>query len=130
MRRRLRKLLPIVLIALAVQILAPIAACWAAGVAASDPLAAFGAAAICHDVSGQADNQSGQPDPAGHRAHEGACALCCLAHAGTSLHTPTTTAVAEPYRHPLQMVWQDVASELRDCRGGGHAQARGPPAIS
>jgi hypothetical protein len=129
MRRRLRKFLPIVLIALAVQILAPIAACWAAGVAASDPLAALGAAAICHDVSGQADNQANEPDPAGHRAHDGACALCCLAHVGTSLDTPNI-AIAEPYRHPLRVVWQDVASELRDSRGGGHAQARGPPTLS
>ena len=38
MRRRLKNFLPIVLIALAVQIVAPIAACWAAGIAASDPL--------------------------------------------------------------------------------------------
>jgi hypothetical protein len=126
MRWRLRKFLPIVLIALAVQILAPIAACWAAGVAASDPLAA---AAICHDASGQAGNQANQPDPTGHRGHDGACALCCLAHAGASLDTPKTT-VAMPYRHALRVVWHDVAAELRDSRTSGHAQARGPPAIS
>ena len=48
MRRRLRKFLPIVLIAVMVQILAPIAACWAASIAASDPLHA---AVICHDNS-------------------------------------------------------------------------------
>jgi len=46
MRRRLRNFLPIVLMALAVQIFAPIGACWAASIAASDPLHA---AAICHD---------------------------------------------------------------------------------
>ena len=38
MRRRLRNFIPIVLMALAVQILAPIGACWAASIAASDPL--------------------------------------------------------------------------------------------
>ncbi len=37
MRRRLRKFFPIVLIALTVQIFAPIGACWAASIAASDP---------------------------------------------------------------------------------------------
>jgi hypothetical protein len=126
MRRRLRKFLPIVLIALAVQILAPIAACWAAGIAAADPSAG---AAICHDASGQAGNQTDQPDPPGHRAHDSACGLCCLAHAGTALDTPTT-AVAVPYRHALRVVWHDVALELRDSRTGGHAQARGPPSIS
>jgi hypothetical protein len=108
--------------ALAVQILAPIAACWAAGIAASDPLAG---AAICHD----AGNQANQPDPAGHRAHDGACALCCLAHTGTSLETPKTT-VAVPYRHSLRVVWHDVTRELRDSRTDGHAQARAPPSIS
>jgi hypothetical protein len=44
MRRRLRKFLPIVLLALTVQILAPIAACWAPSIAGSDPLHA---AIIC-----------------------------------------------------------------------------------
>ena len=39
MRRRLNNFLPIVLIALLVQIFAPIGACWAASIAASDPLA-------------------------------------------------------------------------------------------
>jgi len=64
-RRRLRKYLPIVLMALAVQILAPIATCWAAAIAVSDPLhEAF----ICHDTgaspqgsAGTQDNQTGQP---------------------------------------------------------------------
>ena len=42
--RRLKNFLPIVLIALAVQIFAPIGACWAASIAASDPLAG---AVIC-----------------------------------------------------------------------------------
>ena len=126
MRRRLRKFLPIVMLAVAVQILTPIAACWAAGIAASDPLAV---ATICHDTAGPPDNQADQPGHTGNPVHDGACALCCLAHAGTSLDTPATTAV-EPYRHPLRVVWQDVTSELQDSRGGGHAQARGPPAIS
>jgi len=39
MRKRLRNFLPIVLLALVVQIFAPIGACWAASIAASDPLA-------------------------------------------------------------------------------------------
>ena len=55
MRRRLRKFLPVVLIALAVQIFAPIAACWAASIVASDPL---GAAAICHDNAASSSGQN------------------------------------------------------------------------
>ena len=125
MRRRLRKFLPIVMLALAVQILAPIAACWAAGIAASDPL---GAAAICHDAGG-AGNQADPSDRTGHRAHDGACALCCLGHAGASMDTPNTIA-AVPYRHSLRVVWRDVVAELRDARSSGHAQARAPPSSS
>ena len=45
MRRRLGKFLPIVLIAVLVQIFAPIGATWATSIALSDPLRA---AAICH----------------------------------------------------------------------------------
>ena len=43
--RRLKNFLPIVLIALMVQIFAPVGACWAASIAASDPLSG---AVICH----------------------------------------------------------------------------------
>src|ERR1700682_1895886 len=106
MRRRLRKFLPILLIAVMVQILAPIAACWAAGIAASDPLHA---AAICHDdaasSSGQTD-QTGQP-----RAHDGCCSICSLAHGGAPLEPPQT-AVATPYRLPERVVWLDRAPDL------------------
>ena len=66
MRRRLRKFLPIVMMALLVQILAPIAACWAAGIAASDPLAA---AVICHDNAAQTNG--GGDQTGGHQAHDG-----------------------------------------------------------
>ena len=129
MRRRLRKFLPIVMLALTVQILAPIAACWAAGIAASDPLASLGAAAICHDANGVAGNQADQPDQTGHHAHDGACAMCCLAHAGASMDTPNTI-IAAPYRHALRVVWHDVTPQLRDSRSSGHAQARGPPRLT
>ena len=129
MRRRLQKFLPIVLLALAVQILAPIAACWAAGIAASDPLATLGVAAICHDASGEAANPASQPDQTGHHVHDGACALCCLAHAGSSMDAPKV-ATAELFRAPFRVVWQDVAIELRDSRASGRTQARGPPALS
>jgi hypothetical protein len=124
MHRRLRKFLPIVLIALTVQILAPIGACWAASIAAADPLQA---AVICHgdaaSTPGQAD-QTGQP-----RAHDGACSLCCVVHAGASVDTPQTV-VAAPYRLPERVVWLDRAPDLFGSRTGSHAQARAPPSIS
>jgi hypothetical protein len=123
MRRRLEKFLPILLIALAVQILAPIAACWAAGIAA-DPLHA---AAICHDSgasnSGQTD-QSGQP-----RAQDGCCSVCNVAHSGASPDTPQA-AITTPLRASERVVWLDLAPDLLGSRTGSHAQARAPPSIS
>ena len=124
MRRRLRKFLPIVLIALVVQIFAPIAACWAAGIAASDPLHA---AAICHDnaasTSGQTD-QTGQPG-----AHDGCCSFCSIAHTAAPSGTPQT-AVTAPYRCSQRVVWLDRVPDLFGSRTGSHAQARAPPQLT
>ena len=90
MRRRLWKFLPIVLMALTVQIFAPIGACWAASIAASDPLHN---AAIC---SGAGASTAGQADQTGEqRAHDGACSQCCVAQAAASADTPQS-AVATP----------------------------------
>ena len=124
MRRRLRKFFPIVLIALTVQILAPIAACWAAGIAASDPLQGV---VICHDnaasTSGPAD-LGGQPP-----AHDGCCSVCSVAHGGAPLETPQTV-VATPYGAGTRVVWLDRAPDPAGSRAGSHAQARAPPLMT
>jgi hypothetical protein len=123
MRRRLWKFLPIVLMALAVQIFAPIAACWAASIAASDPLQA---AFICHDDGG---SQPGQIDPGQPRARDGCCSVCSVAHSAAPLHAPQT-AIATPYGLSHRVVWRDAAPDLIGSRTGSHAQARAPPSIS
>jgi hypothetical protein len=122
MRRRFRKYLPIVLIALMVQIFEPIGACWAAAIAASDPLAT---AEICHDsgTAGQASDQTGGE----HREHGSACAICCLASAGASIDTPTFAVVAYPYRETARVIWQAQSADLAAFRAGSNAQARAPP---
>lgn len=122
MRRRFQKYLPIVLVALMVQIFAPIGACWAAAMAASDPLAT---AEICHDggaAAGQTGAQSGE-----HREHGGACAICCLASASASVDTPALAAIAHPYRETARVVWHKQAADLAIFRAGSNAQARAPP---
>jgi hypothetical protein len=119
MRRRFQKLLPIVLIALVVQILAPIGATWAAAIAASDPLSA---APICHGGEG---GLPAHGDPNG-RAHDGACSVCCAAQAG-SLDTPKAEPVSVPSRVAIRVIWRDVAPDLLPVRPGSHAQARAPP---
>ena len=129
MRRRLHKLLPMVLIALVVQILAPIAACWAASIAASDPLGStLGSASICHDnaVAGPAQSDQGGD----HRVHNGACSICCIAQAATAIDTPQQAAVTAPYRKPEQVVWRHQAVEHPGARAGSNAQARAPPSLT
>jgi hypothetical protein len=122
MRKRLNKFLAIVLIALMVQILAPIAASWAAAMVAADPL---GAAEICHNLPAPDPAQS---DPnADHRAHDGTCPICCVVQAGASLLTPQAVVVAPLYRMAASLVWHDATSNLATSRPGSNSQARAPP---
>jgi Protein of unknown function (DUF2946) len=122
MRQRLRKFLPIVLIALAVQILAPIAACWAAAIAASDPLHAI---EICHsDPSAQPGSSDQGTDP---HARDGGCPVCCLAQANASLDTPESIALAVPYLHAAAVVWRDAAPNLVWSSAHFYGQPRAPP---
>jgi len=119
-RQRLQIYLPVFLMALMIQIIAPIGVSWAAASRFSDPLAG---AVICHPASGQADGPS---DQTGHHAHDGACALCCLAHASAFLDTPKS-AVAALHRSFSPVVWHDVAWEFRSSGIRKHARARAPP---
>jgi hypothetical protein len=123
MRRRLKNFLPIVLIALVVQIFAPIGACWAASIAASDPLAG---AVICH---GNGAAGAGQTDQTGHRAHDGCCSVCNVLQTGAPVDVPQTAAIAVE-RVAEQVAWFDFAFRLTNARAGSHAQARAPPFIS
>lgn len=122
MRARLQKFLPLVLLALVMQVLAPVAACWATGQAAADPLSV-----ICHSVSEQGgpNDQSGVPI-----AHAGACALCCLAQANASLDSPPHDALSIPFRHAERVVWLAADASAVAALGGTSAQARAPPQFS
>lgn len=124
MRARLQKFLPVVLLALVMQVLAPIAACWAAGQAVADPLSA---GVICHSASEQGglNDQTGAPI-----AHAGACALCCLAQANASLDSPTQVAFVIPVRLAERMVWRDADTSTDSAHRGSGAQARAPPRFS
>lgn len=123
MRHRLRKFLPIVLMALMAQILAPIGACWAASIAVSDPLRG---AVICHgDLA--APGQTGQTDPAS--AHQGSCSVCSVLHTAALLDTPQT-AVATLFQRSAPVVWYDGEPDRFGSRTGSHAQARAPPQLT
>src|SRR3954447_7069500 len=124
MRRRLKNFLPIMLVALIVQIFAPIGATWAASIAASDPLAA---AVICHGNAASAPEQS---DQTGHRAHEGCCSVCSVLHTGAPVDVPQTAVADASDRQPQRVVWVALTPDRFGSRPGSHAQARAPPLIS
>jgi hypothetical protein len=118
MRQRLRRFLPIVLIALAVQLLAPIAACWAAALAASDPL---GAIEICHS------DPTAPPGSADPHAQDGACSICCLAQSQASFDTPQPIAFSIPHINAAPVIWREDARAVLRTRNHSNAQARAPP---
>jgi Protein of unknown function (DUF2946) len=124
MRRRLKNFLPIVLIALVVQIFAPIGACWAASIAASDPLAG---AIICH---GNGAPGAEQTDQAGHRAHDGCCSVCSVLQTGAPVDVPETAVAISFDRDHARVVWTEFNPDSFASRAGSHAQARAPPSIS
>ena len=125
MRRRLKKFLPIVLMALIVQIFAPIGATWAASIAASDPLSS---AVICH---GNAPQPSGQTDQTnGHRAHDGCCSVCSVLHTGAPVDAPQAAAAIAVNRQPARVVWVEFTPDRFGSRAGSHAQARAPPQLT
>src|SRR4051794_7341300 len=119
MRRRLAKLLPIVLIALAVQVFAPIGACWAASIAASDPL---GRALICHGNAGAGSGQSNQTGP--HRAHDGCCSVCSVLHTGAPLDTPQTVLAFSFDRQAKPVIWNERSLDPAGSRIFSPAHAR------
>ncbi|MEH2570334.1 DUF2946 family protein [Bradyrhizobium sp. AZCC 2289] len=126
MRRRLKKFLPIVLMALIVQIFAPIGATWGASIAASDPLAA---AVICHgnapSIPGQSSDQTG-----GHRAHDGCCSVCSVLHTGAPVDAPQTATAIAVDREPGRVDWVAFTPDLFGSRAGSHEQARAPPQLT
>ncbi len=124
MRQRLQKYLPIFLIALAVQILAPIAGSWAAAIAASNPLAAE----ICHSDGSPAaspDQGTGQ-----HKTAGSSCAICCLAQAGGSIDAPKLFGVPIPQWSSSTIVWHEQVARAGYPHAGSNAQARAPPVLS
>jgi len=121
MRRRLQKFLPVILIALIVQILAPVVASWAAFVAASDPLSTI---EICH---GSPFSVPGPADQGGGGSHDGACLICCALHASASVNPPRVATFVNPHREAGRVVWDHPALYFLTARTGSNSQARGPP---
>ena len=121
--RRLTRYVPIFVIALMVQILAPVGASFAFAAVVSDPLAA---AEICLSHSPAPGDEGGQ-----QQTHDASCLICCAFNTGTAaLSTPEPAAWAAPYRPATDIVWRDRAPLLADSCTGSNTRARAPPSIS
>jgi hypothetical protein len=122
MRRRLELLIPIVLLAIAVQLFAPIAAFRAFAYAVNDPLYM---ATICTDMGGAADDA--QTAPARTQHHNGdCCAFCAGGHGGgTALQPPPVFVTL--HRQYQRLSWLQATDAMLAPRVGSNAQARAPP---
>ncbi|WP_442894257.1 DUF2946 family protein [Bradyrhizobium sp. AZCC 1693] len=116
---RQQKFLPIVLLALVMQILAPVAACWAAGIAAADPLQSAG---ICHSDASTGSGDQGREQ----YAHDGLCAICAT-HAAAAADAPKPVGLIHLARRFRPVPWPDAAQTLSSSRIGSNSQARAPP---
>jgi hypothetical protein len=124
MRQRLRKYLPVFLIALMVQILAPIGASVAVAIAASDPLAA---AEICQDHASSVP----APGDQGNQTHDASCVICCVfSGSAAPANTPDTFGLVVPYRDDQGVVWHARTPRVAGSFAGSNTRARAPPSIS
>jgi hypothetical protein len=123
MRRRLGALIPIVLLAVLVQLIAPIAAFRVAANAVSDPLYF---ASICSEIHGDS-----QTAPAKMEHDSGTCcAVCTAGLAGTPAVDPPPFVYVALQRQYQLLSWLEAADPMAAIRIGSNAQAPAPPSIS
>jgi hypothetical protein len=120
MRKRLGHLVPIIMIAVLVQLFAPIAMMRAAAAATSDPLSGI---VIC---AGHGDEASDAAPAANHVA---CCPLCVLAHVAPTLDHPVAPYVAIQ-RVYQRVAWLESQTPFRSSGIDDRPHARGPPVYS
>jgi hypothetical protein len=125
MRRRLEILIPIVLLAIVVQLIAPIAAFRVVANAVSDPLYM---ASICSGKMSSGDASQTAPAEPQHGAN--CCAFCGAGHGGTIAIDPPALVFVTLQRQYQLVAWQEAAEPMPAVRVGSNAQARAPPSIS
>lgn len=124
MRRRLELFIPIVLLAIVVQLIAPIAAFRVVAYAASDPLYM---ASIC---SGMASSQDSTPTAPVQHHGANCCAFCGGGLGGAIAIDPPPQAFVVLQRQYQLVTWLEAREPMPATRVGSNAQARAPPAIS
>jgi len=126
MRRRLEIFIPIVLLSVLVQLMAPISAFRAVANAVSDPLHM---ASIC---SGMASAQDVSQKAPAKSQHDGAncCAFCGVGHGGAvAVDSPPLAFVTLQRQYQL-VSWLEAVHPMPAARVGSNAQARAPPSFS
>ncbi len=125
MRRRLEVFIPIVVLAVLVQLMAPIAAFRVVAYATTDPLYL---ASICTGMTSASDTQT---DPASTQHHHGdCCAFCVGSHGGAVAVDPPPQIFVSLQRQYQQISWLEATEAIPVIRVGSNAQARAPPSIS
>jgi hypothetical protein len=124
MRRRLEVFIPIVVLAVLVQLMAPIAAFRVVAYATTDPLYL---SSICTGMT----SSDAQPDPAGAQHHHGDCCAYCVGSPGGAVAVdPPPLIFVSLQRRYQQISWLDPVEAMPVIRVGSNTQARAPPSIS
>ena len=124
MRRRLEVFIPIVLLAILVQLFAPIAGFRMVAYAATDPLYM---APIC---DGMASSPDAQRTPAKtQHDHADCCVICAAGFGGsTAIDTPSLIFV-NLHRLYERLSWADAGYPMPAARVGSNTQGRAPPLL-
>jgi hypothetical protein len=124
MRRRLEIFIPIVLLSIFVQLLAPIAAFRVVANAVTDPLYM---ASICTEMS----SGDAQTAPAStQHDHRDCCVFCAAGHGGSIAIGPPSLIFVSLQRLYQRVSWLESAEPMPTVRVGSNTQARAPPSIS
>ena len=123
MGRRLEVFIPILLLSILVQLLAPIAAFRAVAFAANDPLFV---GSICSHTASSADERQSSPANTQHD-NEGCCAFCAVGHVGSIGCEPPQLIFVSIQRAYQRVGWLKAGDPLRTERFGSNTQARAPP---
>jgi hypothetical protein len=126
MRRRLEVFIPIVLLSIMVQLMAPIAAFRVVAYAATDPLYM---ASIC---SGMASSPEVSQTAPAKTQHSGAncCAFCAAGHGGAAAVDPPPLVFVTLQRQYQLVSWLKAADPLPAARVRSNTQARAPPQLT
>jgi hypothetical protein len=125
MRRRLEAFIPIVMLAVLVQLMAPIAAFRVVAYATTDPLYL---ASLCSGMTSASETPS---DPAStQHQHGDCCAFCVGSHGGAVAADPPLPIFVSLQRSYQQISWLEAAEAMPVFRAGSNAQARAPPSLT